>query len=192
MIHARFPRIPFALIYPVLRILSFLYAGLLRLRNFLYDKSLLKIHKLDGKVVSVGNITVGGTGKTPFVQFLAEKASAFGLKPGVIARGYKGKRRDGRMLNDEGLMLLDKLPDLALVQDLDRLAAARRIQSELRADFLIMDDGFQHRRIHRDLDVLLVDATRPFGYGRCRRLRHVASCRNQLRSQWHGRRCGPD
>lgn len=166
MIRNRLPGLPVGLVFPFLVFFSALYSCLIRLRNFLYDKSFLKIHSLDARVVSVGNITVGGTGKTPIVQVLAEQAIRLGLRPGVIARGYKGQRRNGRIINDEGRMLLEKLPDLALVQDPDRFAAAKDAQIEMGADFLILDDGFQHRRLHRDLDLVVIDATRPFGFGR--------------------------
>lgn len=166
MIKNRLPGLPVGLVFPFLIFFSTFYSCLIRLRNHLYDKSFLRIHSLDARVVSVGNITVGGTGKTPIVQFIAEQAVRFGLRPGVIARGYKGQHRNGRMINDEGRMLLEKLPDLILVQDPDRFAAAKAAQDEMGADFLILDDGFQHRRLHRDLDLVVIDATRPFGYGR--------------------------
>jgi len=108
--------------------------------------------------VSVGNLTVGGTGKTPLVVWLVEQAIAMGRRPGVLARGYG--RAEGAELNDEGMLLAERFPDLPQVQDPDRVAGGRRLVAEYDVDLVILDDGFQHRRLHRDLDIVLIDATR--------------------------------
>jgi len=136
------------------------------MRNFLYDHSILKIHRVETRVVSIGNITTGGTGKTPIVHLIAREAFRRGFQPGVVARGYMGRDQGAGIMNDEGVMLKNMLPDLALAQDPDRVAAANIAISRMGADFLIMDDGFQHRRLARDLDIVMIDASLPFGYGR--------------------------
>lgn len=162
MVGERLPWIPYAVLLPILLIISWIYSLLIRLRNGCYHRSILRSHSVDAKVVSVGNLTVGGTGKTPLVERIAVEAVKRGFKTGVVSRGYKGEAAG---LNDEGKLLNTRVPDLVLVQDPDRVAAARRAVDR-GADFIIMDDGFQHRRLKRDLDIVVVDATRPFGYGR--------------------------
>jgi tetraacyldisaccharide 4'-kinase len=114
-------------------------------------------------VISVGNITAGGTGKTPIVAHLAELLANRGLQPAVLLRGYKGDRPGG---SDELALLTRRLSGVPIVGDPDRVAAARRLIAEQPAvDFILLDDGFQHRRIGRDLDLVLIDATDPFGMG---------------------------
>ncbi len=155
-----------SLTYSFLYLLSLPYNILIRLRNLLYDCGLLKVRRAAAKVVSVGNLTVGGTGKTPLVAYLVEQAIEGGLRPAVIARGYKGALHGGEWLNDEGLLLKERFPGLIVIQNPDRIAAARRAVDEMGADFIILDDAFQHRRIGRDVDLLTVDARVPFGNGR--------------------------
>jgi tetraacyldisaccharide 4'-kinase len=133
-------------------------------RNWTFDLRLRQVHRLPVPVVSVGNLTVGGTGKTPAVLWLCALAKARGRRPGVLARGYG--RAPGARLNDEGELLQRRLPWLLQQQDPDRVAAGRRLVAA-GADFVVLDDGFQHRRLHRDLDVVCVDATLPFGNGQC-------------------------
>ncbi|MBU0754874.1 MAG: tetraacyldisaccharide 4'-kinase [Planctomycetes bacterium] len=162
----RVPNIPPICLIPFLHTLSFLYGGLIRLRNLLYHVGLLKRHSPGIPVVSIGNITVGGTGKTPLVILLARAALKKGFRPGVVARGYKGDTRGDRLLNDEGLLLLEKVPGLALDQDPDRLSAAKRLIKDRNVNLILMDDGFQHRKLNRDLDLVVLDALQPFGFGR--------------------------
>jgi tetraacyldisaccharide 4'-kinase len=133
-------------------------------RNWLFDARLRKVHRLPVPVVSIGNLTVGGTGKTPAVAWLCALAKAHGKRPGVLARGYG--RAPGARLNDEGELLQRRMPWLLQEQDPDRVAAGARLVGK-GADFVVLDDGFQHRRLHRDLDVVCVDATLPFGNGLC-------------------------
>jgi tetraacyldisaccharide 4'-kinase len=113
-------------------------------------------------VISVGNLTTGGTGKTPVVCFLANWFRNRGVRVAIVSRGYG---RSGDNENDEALELHWRLPDVPHVQDPDRVDAARVAVEELETEVILMDDGFQHRRLHRDLDIIVIDATCPFGYG---------------------------
>lgn len=116
----------------------------------------------DVPVISVGNLTTGGTGKTPIVCDLCTRIKTLGRRVAIISRGY-GAGDSG--INDEAMELADRLPDVPHVQHADRVEAARIAVEELAAEVLVMDDGFQHRRLHRDLDLVVVDATCPFGFG---------------------------
>jgi tetraacyldisaccharide 4'-kinase len=144
--------------------LGLAYGAAAALRNWLFDGRLRAVHRLGAPVVSVGNLTAGGTGKTPLVLWLCELAHRHGRRPGVLARGYA--RAPGAALNDEGAMLQQRLPWLLQEQDPDRVAAGRRLLAR-GADFVVLDDGFQHRRLHRDVDVVCLDAVLPFGNGAC-------------------------
>jgi len=117
-------------------------------RNGLYDRGVLRARRIAATVVSVGNLSVGGTGKTPTVAWLCEFAKRRGKRPGVLARGYG--RAPGAKLNDEGTMLQRRMPWLLQEQAPDRVAGGERLAS-LRANYIVLDDGFQHRRLHRDL-----------------------------------------
>lgn len=144
--------------------LGLVYGGVAALRNWTFDARLRAVHRLPVPVVAVGNLTVGGTGKTPTVAWLCELARAHGRRPGVLARGYG--RAPGAKLNDEGAMLQAQLPWLLQEQDPDRVAGGRRLVAA-GADFIVLDDGFQHRRLHRDVDLVCLDAAQPFGNGSC-------------------------
>lgn len=138
------------------------------LRNRLYDRGWLPAHRLQLPVVSVGNLTVGGTGKTPMVVWLARALRERGFRPGVLSRGYRvtsgagtgGVKRSA--LNDEGQLFAELLPDVPQVQRPDRVSGALELEKQ-GADAIVLDDGFQHRRLARDLDLVLIDATRPWG-----------------------------
>lgn len=140
------------------------YGGVAAVRNWTFDAGLRSVQRLPVPVVAVGNLSVGGTGKTPTVAWLCELARAHGRRPGVLARGYG--RAPGAKLNDEGAMLQAQLPWLLQEQDPDRVAGGRRLIAA-GADFVVLDDGFQHRRLHRDVDLVCLDAARPFGNGSC-------------------------
>jgi tetraacyldisaccharide 4'-kinase len=145
------------------------YAGAAAARNWLFDVGMKKAHRLPRPVVSVGNLTTGGTGKTPVVRWLAERLRADGRRVAVLARGYGAAPGH---LGDEQLML-DRLLNeghgedrVTVVANPDRVAAAERVLRERPdVDAFLLDDGFQHRRLARDLDVVLLSATSPFGYG---------------------------
>jgi tetraacyldisaccharide 4'-kinase len=144
--------------------LGLLYGTVAALRNWTFDARLRAVHRLPVPVVSVGNLTVGGTGKTPAVAWLCALARQCGRTPGVLARGYG--RAPGAVLNDEGAMLQRRFPGLLQQQDPDRVAAGAKLVQQ-GADYVVLDDGMQHRRLHRDLDVVCLDATLPFGNGQC-------------------------
>jgi tetraacyldisaccharide 4'-kinase len=108
-------------------------------------------------VVSVGNLTLGGTGKTPCVEYVAGFYRDRGLQVALLSRGYGADAGP----NDEAMVLEENLPDVPHLQDADRVAAAGRAVEELESEVLVLDDGFQHRRLGRDLDVVLIDATLP-------------------------------
>ena len=143
-----------------LRLLSPLYGGVVCLRNGLYSRGLLRAEAASVPVISVGNLTTGGTGKTPFVVWVVEVLRELGMTPGVLSRGYG--RAAGAEKNDEGALLGEGLADLPQVQMPDRVAGASEIVA-LGADVIVLDDGFQHRRLARDLDIVLIDSTRPWG-----------------------------
>ena len=156
-----------ALMRAALRLASGPYVAATRARNLAYDRGLLASRDGGAPVISVGNLTCGGTGKTPIVADLARRLTAAGLRPAVLSRGYRPLPGEGA--NDEKLLLDALLPGVPHVQDPDRLAGAAAAVHRHGADCLILDDGFQHRRLRRDLDVVLIDATAPFGPGSLRR-----------------------
>ncbi|MFG0288932.1 MAG: tetraacyldisaccharide 4'-kinase [Rhodopirellula sp. JB044] len=141
---------------------SLLYGAAARVRRAQYDAGRKEICRADVPVISVGNLTTGGTGKTPVVCDLCRRLRDLGRQVAIVSRGY-GAGETG--VNDEALELAERLPDVPHVQHPDRVEAARIAVDELEADILVMDDGFQHRRLHRDLDLVVVDATCPFGFG---------------------------
>lgn len=145
-----------------LRCASVPYGLVVRFRNQTFDRRKSKIHRVDVPVVCIGNLTVGGTGKTPIVCHLAKWLRRQGVRVAIISRGY---RSDETGSNDEAKELAEKLPDVPHVQNAERFAAATTAVEELESQFLLMDDGFQHRRLHRDLDIVVIDATNPFGFG---------------------------
>lgn len=161
-----------------------LYELAVRLRVAAYETNYLKAKHLDSVVISVGNITHGGTGKTPMVEYIARYLKEEGHSVAILTRGY-GRTSDGRLvLNDSGksddkpknqsksdytqygdepLMLARALPDVPIVIDKDRYESGRWAERELGSDVLILDDGYQHLRLARKLNLLLLDATDPFG-----------------------------
>ncbi|QDU22452.1 tetraacyldisaccharide 4'-kinase [Urbifossiella limnaea] len=126
-------------------------------RNRGYDRGRRPVVRAGVPVVSVGNLTLGGTGKTPCVEYVAGFYRDIGLQAAILSRGYGAAAGP----NDEALVLEENLPDVPHLQDADRAAAALRAVEELESEVLVLDDGFQHRRLHRDLDVVLIDATLP-------------------------------
>ena len=141
----------------LLSIASAVYLLILNCVYFLYRNNILRPHKVRAKVISVGNITLGGTGKTPFTIAFAENIKAMGRKPAVLTRGYGG---------DESHLLKERLQGIPVLVGRDRVKNAKRAQDEFGNDSVILDDGFQHYRIKKDLNIVLIDATSPFGNGR--------------------------
>jgi tetraacyldisaccharide 4'-kinase len=131
-------------------------------RNLTYQRGWRTTHCASVPVVSVGNLTLGGTGKTPMVEYIARWYRARGLRVAILSRGYG----QSTGLNDEGRVLDENLPDVPQLQDRDRARIARVAVEELESELLVLDDGFQHRRLARDLDIVLLDALDPFGLGR--------------------------
>ena len=148
---------------------ALVYSSVVKLRNFMYSKAWLKTRKVDALVISVGNITTGGTGKTPLVNWLYNRivensrVKRQDHRCAILTRGYKTRRG---MLSDEPAILAKDCPEAKVLVNPDRAAAANEAVNRWNTDILIMDDGFQHRRLCRDLDIVTVDATCPFGYGK--------------------------
>ena len=147
----------------LLRVAGLLYALVICVRNRLYDWGVLRSVSVQVPVICVGNITAGGTGKTPLVIWLCKYLASKGLKIAILTRGYK--TRNGEM-TDEPALLTKACGDVPVIVNSDRVAGARKAIAQHQPDILILDDGFQHRRLKRDMDIVAMDATCPFGYGR--------------------------
>lgn len=156
--------------------LGALYGALMKVRSRLYERGLLASCRLPAPVVVVGNLTVGGTGKTPMVLWLVELLACHGWRPGIALRGYGavprgGLRRvtagdDAALAGDEAL-LLARRSGVPVVAAPDRVRAARCLVEECGCDIVVCDDGLQHLRLQRDVEILVIDGERRFGNGRC-------------------------
>ena len=162
----------------LLSLASVVYGGLVLARNAGYNSGLLRTWRLACRVVCVGNLSVGGTGKTPTVLALAGAATGAGLRVCILLRGYGRRGRgvrvvsDGRRVQmdwrdagDEAVLLAQRLRGVPVVVGEDRVAAGRLTVEQFDPQVIFLDDGFQHRRLHRDADLVLVDSTDPFGGG---------------------------
>jgi tetraacyldisaccharide 4'-kinase len=139
---------------------SFLYGEVVRIRVWLYARNILKQKGLSKPVISVGNLTVGGTGKTPMVIWLAERFLAEGKRVGILSRGYKGSGGT----SDEIELMKTRLGNRAQFGvGADRFAEGRRLEESDGVDIFLLDDGFQHLQLHRDANILLMDASQPLG-----------------------------
>ena len=170
-------RLPGPLLRTALAPLSALYGRALESRARLYRTGALGSERVACPVVSVGNLTFGGTGKTPFVEFLARRFRFEGRKPAVVSRGY-GRRSKGVVVvsegsgpvvgpekgGDEPVAIASRVPAATVVVG-ERRAEAARTALDLGADLIILDDGYQHLALQRDVDILLLDASDPFGGG---------------------------
>lgn len=145
-----------------LSLAELIYAPAMRLRNLRYDRSEAASQGVGVPVVCVGNLTLGGTGKTPMVEWIARRLREREIRVAIVSRGY-GVEAGAR--NDEAIELEEKLPDVPHLQNVDRVEGARTAIEEFESQAILLDDGFQHRRLKRDLDVVLIDALEPFGYG---------------------------
>ena len=173
-----------------LRALSWLFYVLVQFRLLLFKHRIIRASTLGCQVISVGNLTVGGTGKTPIVETFARSMQGKGRKVAILSRGYKSRKTpwlekilkkeerlprvvsDGERLllnsdlaGDEPFMLASNLPEVAVIVDKDRVKAGKYAIRKLGCDTLVLDDGFQYLKIHQRLDIVLVDYTNPFGYG---------------------------
>lgn len=158
---------------------SLLYGAAMRVRRWCYRVGLFRVKRLGAVVVCVGNITTGGTGKTPAVIHLARKLSDSGIKTAVISRGYgfaitgdylivsgpDGVYRQPGQAPDEALMTAHKLPGVPVVVSVDRHRAGQIALERFGSEVVVMDDGFQHLGLFRDIDILVLDADNPLGNG---------------------------
>ena len=174
----------------LLKAASFMFSAVVSLRYLLYRTGVFRRYPLGIQVISIGNVTAGGTGKTPVTEIFARTLAAAGRKVAILSRGYRRKeapfwRRmftqvvepplvvsDGRRVlldsetgGDEPYMLASNLPGVAVVVDRNRVKAGRYAIKRLGCDTLILDDGFQYQKLKHSLEVVLVDATNPFGNG---------------------------
>ena len=145
-----------------LGLVSLGYRIVIALRNVLFDCGLRKPRRVAVPVISVGNLTTGGTGKTPVVALIVELLVQLERRPAIISRGYRSV--DGEA-NDEKRVLERLCPGIPHEQNRSRFQAAESLLQKSARDIIVMDDGFQHRQLHRDFDIVLIDATNPFGYG---------------------------
>ena len=156
----------------LLRPLSALFAVIVSVRRLAYRRGWLRVHTVGRPVIVIGNLTVGGSGKTPLVVWLANALVARGVRVGIVSRGYGGTATepvevrpdsDPALVGDEPL-LLARRTSARIVVGRDRVAAARRLAADV--DLIVADDGLQHYRLARDLEVAIVDGRRRFGNGR--------------------------
>jgi tetraacyldisaccharide 4'-kinase len=145
-----------------------------RFRNFCYDKKWFKSYSVDIPVISIGNLTAGGTGKTPLVIWLCNLLETKMQNCAILTRGYK---TEPGILSDEPAILAKSCPSAKIIVNPDRLAGAEKAIKENDASVLVMDDGFQHRKLKRDLDIVTIDATCPFG---CERILPAGLLREPL------------
>ena len=153
--------------------LSLLYSSVVRLRHLFYALNIFKSYSLEVPVICVGNIAIGGVGKTPMVVYVVNHLLEKGLKPAVLIRGYMAgaKKGDKNIDSDEARMLEELLPNVPILVGADRVKSAKAFlgtpdKGECPpVDVFVMDDGFQHFRLKRDLDVVVLDAFSPFGNG---------------------------
>ncbi|MDP4938379.1 MAG: tetraacyldisaccharide 4'-kinase, partial [Verrucomicrobiales bacterium] len=181
------------LLRSLLGVLSHVYGGAVKARLSLYRNRILRERSLGCLVVSIGNLTVGGTGKTPVVEKFARSLQDGGRRVAILSRGYKSVKQpflkrlagkiqgkneidpprvvsDGKSLlldsktaGDEPYMLAANLPDIPVVVDKDRVKSGKHAIAELNCDTLILDDGLQYLRLRHRLDIVLVDRWQPFG-----------------------------
>ena len=170
---------------------SRIFSGITRLRAWLYETGLARRFPLGCQVISVGNVTVGGTGKTPVVEILARTLKEEGRNVAILSRGYRKKEKpflqrlfggeamapprvvsngervllDSELSGDEPFMLASNLPGVAVLVDKNRVKAGRSAIRHFGCDVLILDDGFQYMKLKHSHEIVLVDSTNPFGNG---------------------------
>ena len=158
---------------------SYLFKAIVLLRSFLYRKGIFKSHRLPCKVISIGNITVGGTGKTPVTCLIARYLKDAGCRVTVLSRGYRAQGGTEPLIvsddkhviagpeiaGDEAVMLAHKLPGVPVLAGKNRFLLGQRAVHDFSAQAVLLDDGFQHYPLQRDLDIVLINARNPFGNG---------------------------
>lgn len=151
--------------------LSKIYGFVVKTRIFFYDKGILKSVRLPIPVISVGNITLGGTGKTPFVEYIVRYLQRTGKRVAILSRGYaSGIKQENSSLNkiicnDEHLVFQENIPDIPHLLNKDRVKGGFDAIRQFQVQCLVLDDGFQHLRLARDLNIVTIDALNPFGFG---------------------------
>jgi len=179
--YAHRPTLPVRLARLLFWLPAQLYALILTARRRLYLAGLLPSRAVDVPLIAVGNLTTGGTGKTPVTLMLAEHLHAKGRRIGILTRGYRSAAEkqgavitgrnatpfDLSLVGDEAALMAQRLPDCVIGVGADRIAQAQTLIRNHQVDCLILDDGFQHLRLKRTLNIVVVDATRGFGYGLC-------------------------
>ncbi len=156
--------------------LGFIFSDIVRFRKFLYQVGVLKIHRLPVPVVIVGNITVGGTGKTPLIIWMATLLKEAGYQPGIISRGYGGHadiwpqsvnaNSQAEIVGDEAVLLAKQTGCPVVVGPL-RIDDAKQLLREANCTIILSDDGLQHYALHRDIEIAVIDGERRFGNGYC-------------------------
>ncbi|MDR1915907.1 MAG: tetraacyldisaccharide 4'-kinase, partial [Synergistaceae bacterium] len=164
-------------LWALLDVFGALTRPFVEVRNAFYDRGIFSSLDPPLPVISVGNLCHGGTNKTPMVEMLSKKLMSYGLSVGIVSRGYSGEIKsplwigqdglssDRSATGDEPLMLASRLPDAKVVVSRNRYDGVKMLR-ELGVDIVVADDAFQHRHMGRDLDIVLIDATCPFGNGR--------------------------
>jgi tetraacyldisaccharide 4'-kinase len=166
-----------ALLKMLLTALAQIYSIIITLRNLMYNTKILKTHHKEAIIISIGNITTGGTGKTPLAVWLCNLLLERKINSAILTRGYKTTKSSKHSkvgagevsfqnYFDEPAILSEECPNSKIVVNPDRVAGAAEAISKFAARVLIMDDGFQHRRLTRNLDIITIDSTLPFGYGK--------------------------
>ncbi|MBR1680585.1 tetraacyldisaccharide 4'-kinase [bacterium] len=167
-----------SVLLPILEFFSFFYSKITEFRNYLYDKNILKSYKVNAYVISVGNLTTGGVGKTPLVAEIAKYYYSKNKKVAIISRGYGGKLSNQKVnlisngteilhsaqeAGDEPYWFAENLKGINVITCSNRVKAANYAIQNLGVEVIILDDAFQHRKIQRDLNLVLVDSEKLFG-----------------------------
>ena len=161
----------------ILSVFSAIYGTLIRIRDIFYLRGIFSQKRLSCRVISIGNITVGGTGKTPMTIYLAGMLTGLGYKVVVVSRGYRGRveKKGGIVSNgreilmgpdssgDEPFMMAARLNNVPVIVGQNRYNTGQLAIRNFNPDIILLDDGFQHRKLFRDIDLLLLDSRRPFG-----------------------------
>ncbi len=178
IIHAEksFPAFSFA---SLLHAFSTTYGAIAKIRAELFDKGVLTSHKLPAMVISIGNIVAGGSGKTPMTIYLARQLKSMGVSVAILSRGYKGSSEkkgavvsNGKVIlktpvdaGDEPFLMARTLPDVPVLVGAVRYQSGLKAINRFHSNVILLDDGFQHHKLQKDLNLVLLDSGRPFGNG---------------------------